>query len=136
MAQQQTDAQKETVARVMHEFKHGELRVRGTGAKVTDRSQAVAIALREAGATNQEDPETNRETLRKTKSKEARGKTAQAEAEGKGAQKRTMDAATKRRTASDSQGRTKQALYAEARKRDIPGRSSMTKSELERALAK
>lgn len=33
-------------------------------------------------------------------------------------------------------GQTKQELYGEARRRNIKGRSSMTKSELERALSK
>ncbi|GAA4069274.1 plasmid stabilization protein [Nonomuraea soli] len=32
-------------------------------------------------------------------------------------------------------GRTKDQLYAEARKRKIPGRSSMTKAQLEKALS-
>ncbi|MEO3787701.1 plasmid stabilization protein [Actinocorallia sp. B10E7] len=31
-------------------------------------------------------------------------------------------------------GRTKEQLYEEAKRRDIPGRSNMTKSELEKAL--
>src|SRR3954451_10481392 len=34
MARQQSKEQKETIERVMHEFKHGELRIRGTGPKV------------------------------------------------------------------------------------------------------
>jgi hypothetical protein len=33
-------------------------------------------------------------------------------------------------------GRTRDQLYEEARKRDIPGRSKMTKAQLERALAR
>jgi hypothetical protein len=37
---------------------------------------------------------------------------------------------------SRSQGRTKQQLYDEAKKRDIQGRSTMTKAELERALSR
>ncbi|GAA2724503.1 plasmid stabilization protein [Actinocorallia aurantiaca] len=32
-------------------------------------------------------------------------------------------------------GRTKEQLYEEAKRRDIPGRSNMTKSELEKALS-
>jgi hypothetical protein len=74
----QSKAQKETVARVMHEFKHGELKIRGTGPKVKNPRQAIAIALHEAGATNQESPQKNKATLRKTKSKERKGETAQA----------------------------------------------------------
>ena len=47
MASRQTSAQKRTVARVMHEFKHGELR-RNDGAPVEDPRQAIAVALSEA----------------------------------------------------------------------------------------
>lgn len=116
----QSEEQKETVSRVMHEFKHGELKTRGSGPKVKNPKQAIAIALHEAGATREESPAKNRETLRKTKAKERSGRTAQAVAEGKGGKKQS----------SPSKG----ALYAEARKRDIPGRSRMSKEELEKAL--
>ena len=34
MARRQSKEQKETIERVMHEFKHGELRIRGSGPKV------------------------------------------------------------------------------------------------------
>ena len=40
------------------------------------------------------------------------------------------------RSHSGAAGRTKDQLYAEARKRNIKGRSTMTKAELERALAR
>lgn len=40
------------------------------------------------------------------------------------------------RSHSGSGGRTKAQLYAEARKRNIRGRSSMSKSQLERALTR
>jgi hypothetical protein len=124
----QTRAQKETVERVMHEFKHGELRIRGTGPKVKNPKQAIAIALHEAGATNQESPEKNRENLARTKRKERRGETAKAAAEGK----------TKSRSSAQAKGsnagRTKAELYEEAKKREVPGRSRMSKDELERAL--
>jgi hypothetical protein len=113
MAARQSGAQKETVARVMHEFKHGELRIRGSGPKVKNPKQAVAIALHEAGATNQESPKKNKENLRRTKAKEWRGETARDEAEG---------------------GRTKAQLYAEATRKGVAGRSRMSKAELERAL--
>ncbi len=73
--------QKEVVERVMHEHKHGELQT-GTGKPVKSRRQAVAIALHEAGATNQESPKKNRENLARTKKKEREGKTAKQEKEG------------------------------------------------------
>jgi hypothetical protein len=145
----QSKAQKETVTRVMHEFKHGELRIRGSGPRVKNPKQAIAIALHEAGATNQESPRKNAQNLRRTKAKERRGETAEAEREGKRAQNRTMRAATERRSKGGSarskaasarggagrgDGRTRADLYAEARKKDIPGRSRMSKAELQRAL--
>ncbi len=65
-----TDAQKGTIARVMHEFKDGELE-RSDGEPVTDRRQAIAIALREAGASNQESPSRNRANFRSTRPRSA-----------------------------------------------------------------
>ena len=116
----QSKAQKETVERVMHEFKHGELRIRGNGPKVRSSKQAIAIALHEAGASNQESPKKNKENLRKTKAKERGGETARAQAEGG--------------RKSGERGPTRADLYEEAKRRDLPGRSRMSKAELERAL--
>jgi len=96
----QSRTQKQTVGRVMHEFKHGELRIRGSGPKVKSPKQAIAIALHEAGATRQESRRKNRENLRRTKAKERKGQTAEAETEGKKAQDRTLGQATARRRAS------------------------------------
>jgi hypothetical protein len=130
----QNEEQKETVGRVMHEFKHGELRMRGSGPKVRNRKQAIAIALHEAGATRQESPAKNRANLKRTKAKERRGETAEAEKEGKKAQDRTMRKAASPRRGEDAGRRSKQDLYDEARRRNIPGRSKMSKAALERAL--
>lgn len=127
MARQQSPKQKATVNRVMHEFKHGELKMRGTGPKVKNPKQAIAIALREAGASDQQSPRENRESLRRTKAKERRGATAQARAEGARGSGRA-------RRASDE--KTKAQLYAEARRKGIAGRSRMNKGELRRALAR
>ena len=41
-----------------------------------------------------------------------------------------------KRSHTGAQGRTKQQLYNEARQRNIKGRSSMSKAELEKALAR
>jgi hypothetical protein len=49
---------------------------RPSGQKVKNRRQAVAIALSEAGASNQQTPKENKEHLRRTKAKERRGETA------------------------------------------------------------
>ena len=118
MARGQTSGQKATVGRVMHEFKHGELRTAGgKGPKVTNPKQAIAIALHEAGSSNQESPAANRKNLARTKGKERRGETAQAEAE-------TGPAATRA------------GLYVQAQKRGIAGRSKMSKAELAKALGR
>ena len=115
MPARQSKGQKETVERVMHEFKHGEMRIRGK--KVRNPKQAIAIALHEAGASNQETPAKNRENLRKTKAKERTGATA-----------------SPRQRPGAGRTRTRAELYAEAQRRGIPGRSRMSKNELERAL--
>ena len=122
MAKQETPAQRGTVERVMHEFKHGEL-PRGKGGKVRSRKQAIAIALSEAGASNQQSPAENRARLRKAKRQERAGRTAQAATEGKGRAKRTSSDKT-----------TRKELYAEAKRRGVRGRSAMSKAQLEHAL--
>ncbi len=128
----QTKAQKETVERVMHEFKHGELRMRGSGPKVKNPKQAIAIALHEAGASNQESPAKNKENLRKTKAKERKGETARDVAESSAGRK----GGGRKGSKLGAGVKTKGELYAEAKKRDVPGRSKMDKAQLERALAK
>ena len=116
MAAHQSKAQKETVRRVMHEFKHGELES-SSGRKVRNPKQAIAIGLREAGASRYESKEENRENLKRTKARERHSAT------------------TKGRSGRQDDGQTTRAeLYAEAKRRDIPGRSKMSKAELERAL--
>jgi hypothetical protein len=113
----QSPAQKKTVERVMHEFKHGELRTGGDGPKVKNPRQAIAIALHEAGASNGESPKANRANLARTQRKERSGRTAQAAAE----------------TGPDA---TRAGLYEQAKKRGIPGRSRMSKAELQGALGR
>jgi DNA-binding transcriptional LysR family regulator len=67
----ESKAQKETIERVMHEQKNGELKT-STEKKVKSRKQAIAIALHEAGASNQESSAKNRQNLKRTKAREAR----------------------------------------------------------------
>jgi len=88
MPNKQSEPQKETVGRVMHEFKEGELESHGR--KVTSHRQAVAIALHEAGASNEQNSEQKAHSLSRTKTKERHGETATAEKEGKTAQDRVM----------------------------------------------
>jgi hypothetical protein len=73
----QTKQEKETVARVMHEFKHGDLDS-AQGGKVRNPKQAIAIALHEAGASNRESPTANKRNLATTKKKERAGQTDKA----------------------------------------------------------
>ena len=108
----QSNAQKDTIGRVMHEFKHGELD-RGTGGKVRSPKQAIAIALSEAGASNRQSPPTNKRRLSETKRKERSGQAASARRDS---------------------GPTRAALYEEATRKGIAGRSRMGKAELQKAL--
>ena len=100
----QNRAQQETVGRVMHEFKHGELESHGR--KVRNPKQAIAIGLSEAGASRTQSPQENRRRLKRTRQREAAAGPSRAE------------------------------LYAEAKRRNIPGRSRMDKAELARAVGR
>lgn len=82
MARQESKAQKDTVGRVMHEYKHGELKTARGKEKVKNRKQAIAIALNEAGASKYQSKRKNSKNLARTKAKERRGQTGQAAAEG------------------------------------------------------
>jgi hypothetical protein len=118
---QQSPKQKRIVERVMHEFKEGDLRIRG-GRKVKNPKQAIAIALSEAGASNRESPEANRRNRRRTEERERADRTASP-------RERLGSQASK-----TGRARTRAELYAEAKRRDIPGRSKMSRAELETAL--
>jgi hypothetical protein len=146
--------QRKTAGRVMHEFKHGELKRgrQGKGGKVKSRRQAIAIALKESGASRYESEAKNRSNLAKSERKEARGKTAQQEREGKSrvgargrresslsmgghnATKTTVRGRKAARTRARKGAATKQQLYRRAKSRSIPGRSKMTKRQLENVL--
>ena len=77
--------QKRITGRVMHEFKHGELKSGpgGKGGPVKSRKQAIAIALEEAGDSKYESEGRNKRNLHRTEKKEAEGTTGQQEREGK-----------------------------------------------------
>jgi hypothetical protein len=152
----ETARQKRITGRVMHEFKHGELKSGqgGKGGPVKSRRQAIAIALEEAGASKYESDQRNQRNLRRTEGKEAEGRTGQQEREGashvgasgkrestlsmggRNAKKPTVrgqKAAMTRVHRAD--GHTRQELYARAKRRHVEGRSKMTKRQLENALA-
>jgi hypothetical protein len=147
--------QKRIAGRVMHEFKHGELKsgAGGKGGPVKSRRQAIAVALEEAGDSKYESDRRNKRNLHRTVAKEKEGKTGQQEREGKshvgasgkrestrsmgGKNARTptargQKAATSRAHRDD--GHTRDELYARAQRRHIAGRSKMTKRQLEYAL--
>jgi len=143
-----TPRQRKIEGRVMHEFKHGELRSGrgGKGGKVKSRRQAIAIALREAGASKYDSPRANRRHLHKTEGKEARGQTYQQEREGKshvGARgRRESSRAMGGKNATKLTARGRRAARSRVRHsgptkaaRHIAGRSRMTKRQLENALA-
>jgi len=103
-----TPRRKRITGRVMHEFKHGELRS-GRGGKVKSRRQAIAIALEEAGASKYESGARNRRNLRRTEKKEAAGRTGQQEREGKsrvGAYRQRESHHVRERRAQDHRART------------------------------
>ncbi|MBW6532196.1 hypothetical protein KZ820_15750 [Sphingomonas sp. RRHST34] len=74
------------------------------GRKVTSRKQAIAIGLSEAGASNQQTPAQNKRRKGQAERRERRQEPSKAE------------------------------LYERAKKADVPGRSTMSKAELEKAL--
>src|SRR5579871_1925611 len=151
----QSARQKRITGGVMHEFKHGELKSGpgGKGGPVKSRKQAIAIALEEAGASKYESDSRNERNLHRTRQKESEGRTGQQEAEGKshigadGKRESTPAMGGKNAKAPTARGReaararahapdghTREALYAEAQRRKIGGRSKMTKAQLENAL--
>lgn len=126
----QSKEQKEIVERVMHEFKHGDLET-GTGKKVRNPKQAIAIGLSEAGASKYESEESNRENLKRTKKRERGDKRVQDKRQRTSSDGRSSAASELSSAGSD---RTKARLYEEAKKQKIPSRSKMSKKELARAV--
>jgi uncharacterized protein DUF6496 len=149
-------SQRKTAGRVMHEFKHGELKSgpRGKGGKVKTRKQAIAIALSESGASKYESKRENKRSLAKSKRKEARGETGQQEREGKShvgargkrestramggknAKRITALGRKAARSRARDGGPTKAELTQRARSRGVEGRSKMSKRQLENALGR
>jgi hypothetical protein len=124
----QSRPQKMTVRRIMHEYKHGELKS-STGRRVKNPKQAVAIALSEAGVSRKQSPKGTRRRLKEIKRRTPRGQTTTARREVRG---RKAPASAKSRSPASSW--TKSDLYAEAKRRNIPGRSRMSKRQLARAV--
>lgn len=92
--------------------------------------------IREGELERGENPKRATEIAARTVNKE-RARTGEARTASKTS---TQDISSSRRgglrSHSGAGGRTKEQLYAEARKRNIKGRSSMSKAQLERALTR
>jgi hypothetical protein len=147
--------QKEIVGRVMHEYKHGELES-GSGRKVRNPRQAVAIGLSEAGASRKKSAGQNTRSRRRTEDKERKGQTARQQKEGRGSVAKSRAAPKSRkavpksapaparttRSASRTPARgrsarsepTRAELYAETKRRGMHGCSRLSKADLARAL--
>jgi hypothetical protein len=116
--------QRKTEGRVMHEYKHGELSRGRAGGKVKSRKQAIAIALHEAGASNEQSPKEKRKARAKSSRDEARGETGQQRREGRAkvgaaprkrksagiAAKRKATRKATRKTAKKASGRKRKAV--------------------------
>ena len=151
----QSGRQKEIVGRVMHEYKHGELES-GSGRKVRNPRQAVAIGLSEAGASRKKSPAQNTRSRRRTEDKERKGQTARQQKEGRASIAKSRAAPKSRKPAPKSaraparttrsasrtpaRGRsarsepTRAELYAETKRRGMHGCSRLSKADLARAL--
>lgn len=116
-------SQRKTMGRVMHEYSHGELKSgrRGRAGKVKSRRQAIAIALKEAGASKYDSKQENRRNLTRSKRKEAAGRTAQQEVEGKA----RVGARGKRESSRAMGGKNAKATTRRSpRRRSAGGRST------------
>ena len=123
-------AQRKTAGRVMHEWKHGELKSGpgGKAGKVRSRKQAIAIALKEAGESKYESPKKNRRNLAKSKRKEATGKTYQQEREGK----RKVGASGRRESTRSMGGKSAKSATRRTPKQRAAARRNIGKAQSSR----
>ena len=126
-------AQRKTAGRVMHEFKHGELKSgrSGKGGKVKSRRQAIAIALKEAGASKTESKGENKRNLARSKRKEATGRTAQQEREGK----RKVGASRRRESTRAMGGKNAKTATRRTPKQGAAARRNIRKAQTSRRRA-
>ena len=123
-------AQRKTAGRVMHEWKHGELKSGpgGKGGKVKSRKQAIAIALKEAGESKYESPKKNKRNLARSKRKEATGKTYQQEREGKS----HVGASGRRESSRAAGGKNAKAATRRTPKQRAAARKNIRKAQATR----
>ena len=133
-----TPRQRRTMGRVMHEYKHGELKRgrRGKGGKVKGRKQAIAIALHEAGQSRYDTKAEKLRSFGRSMRNEAMGRTGQQEEEGKsriGARgKRESTRAMGGKNAT--RARVRKAVRKTARKATV--RKAVRKAGLRKAVRK
>jgi hypothetical protein len=136
MPRHQTPAQRETVERVMHEFKHGELKTARGTRKVKNPKQAVAIALSEAGASKYDTPAERARNLRRSKEKERRGETYRDEAEGKKSRSKAAASGTSTRKAPTRKTATGKTSTRKAPARKTAGRKTVRAASSRSAAAR
>ena len=126
-----TPEQQRSVGRVMHEFKHHELKSGpgGKGGPVKSRRQAIAIALHEAGESRSDSALERHKSLSHTKIKEARGETYQQASEGKA----RIGARGQRESTPAMGGGTASARSSRTRKPRTPARQTTKSARSRRA---
>ena len=105
---------------------------RGSSAKRERQYEHIRESALDRGSSKDRATEIAARTVNKERARSGESRTA--------SKTSTQDMSSSRRGGQRSHsgpgGRTKDQLYAEARKRNIRGRSKMTKDELKRALAR
>jgi hypothetical protein len=105
---------------------------RGSSPKRERQYEHIKASAKQRGESPKRAAEIAARTVNKERARSGESRTA--------SQTSTRDISSGRRgglrSHSGAAGPTKQQLYAEARKRNIRGRSSMSKAQLERALAR
>ncbi|MHB1597158.1 MAG: hypothetical protein ACYCO9_08855 [Streptosporangiaceae bacterium] len=105
---------------------------RGSNAKRERQYEHIKSSALDRGESQGRAKEIAARTVNKERARSGESRTA--------SKTSTQDMSSSRRGGQRSRsgpgGRTKDQLYAEARKRNIDGRSKMSKDELERALAR
>jgi hypothetical protein len=120
---------------------NGDGNKRGAGAQAADRGrQAAGRAKDAASSTARKASRTAKGTARKTAgSAKSTGSKARSSGRRAGSSGTRRAGSTARRASSSASrgtNRTKEQLYNQAKRLNIEGRSSMTKAQLERAIAR
>ncbi|MFJ8696053.1 plasmid stabilization protein [Streptomyces roseolilacinus] len=104
----------------------------GSSAKRERQYEHVKDSARGRGEGEKRAEEIAARTVNKERARSGEAKSSSRSSGGTSASKR----GGQRSRGGGSEGATYDELYAEAKKRDIPGRSSMNKAELQRKLGK